>query len=179
MKNFKVFETESQYEAAKDNLLVPSISVVMETGNTYFKRYEAPQAGYTVDLNNQWVEDNTISYNGSTGGYKSNSNYNKSSSSSTMYIHIFGYTTFTLYVKSSGEVRYDYLVVSQLDKTASLTSSTSSTIKWTGYNVSTSTWYTITFNNIDGGEHVISLLYGKDSSVNSNDDRGFLIIPEQ
>lgn len=179
MKNFKVFETESQYEAAKDNLPMPSISVVMETGNTYFKRYEAPQAGYTVDLNNQWVKDSTISYNGSTGGYKSNSNYHISSSNSTMYIRIFGYTTFTLYVKSSGETMYDYLVVSQLDKTASRASSTSSTIKWTGYNASASTWYTITFNNIDGGEHVISLLYGKDSSYDRYDDRGFLIIPEQ
>ena len=35
----------------------------------------------------------------------------------------------------------------------------------------------VKFNNIDGGEHRITIVYRKDSSVDSGDDRGYVLIP--
>ena len=37
----------------------------------------------------------------------------------------------------------------------------------------------VEYNNIDGGEHFICVAYRKDVSVNSGNDRGYLLIPKE
>lgn len=130
-----------------------------------------------VDLNNNWIESGTT-----TEGYKiyaSNSNYHVAGANAICYVDIEGYTEFTLMVKTYGESGWDYLVVSQLDKTPIRKSETSANDNiWTGYRKSSTTWFEVKFTNIDGGAHRITLLYGKDSSGDSFDDRGYFYIPE-
>ena len=134
---------------------------------------------YTIDLNNAWiVDENQQGTNGETV-YKSNSSYHVNSGSSTMYITITGYYNFKLRVRTYGQSNYDYLVVSKLDVTP-VKSSSNSNNQWSGYGkASASQWYDVEFTNIDGGQHVITLLYGKNATTNSNDDRAYVYIPSQ
>lgn len=136
---------------------------------------------YVVDLNNgQWAVSSTSGPNGETV-YMSDSSWNVNSGASRAYIHLLGGSSFTLKVKTYGQRYYDYLVVSELDKTPTKTSSTGGTTgnKWSGYSISSgTTWYDVIYNNLDGEEHVITLLYSKNASTNSGDDRGYFYIPE-
>lgn len=128
---------------------------------------------YSVNLNDQWVEYEANKYNSNTGSY------HVSNGVSTMYITIDGYSEFKLKVKTYGESNYDYLTVSELDKTPTRGNSTggSSGNIWTGYGKSSaSTWYDVIFSNIDGKEHTITIMYSKDDSVNNGDDRGYVEI---
>jgi hypothetical protein len=50
----------------------------------------------------------------------------------------------------------------------------------TGHSDGTSIdYYTLVeFNNIDGGDHTITIVYFKDSSYGANDDRSYVLIPK-
>ena len=102
-----------------------------------------------------------------------------------MYIDIFGYTTFKLYIRSYAEGGYDYVMVSQLDKdiTGSTTYSDTTLVKaHTKGNqqggTAISSYTLVEFTGIDKGEHRITIVYRKDSSQDSNDDRGYVLIPK-
>ena len=107
-----------------------------------------------------------------------------------MFITIGGYTSFTFKVRnySESESVYDYVVVNNLDDTTipswqpSVGSGTASSgkIYYTNKDKSSNTtWYDVTFNNLDGGEHIITVTYGKDSMFNDGDDRGYVAIPKK
>lgn len=78
-----------------------------------------------------------------------------------MYITINGYENFKLYIRSYAESSYDCVMVSQLDKTLTYsTSSSSSNVKshTSGYQnsgTSIGSYKLVEFTNIDGGEHTI------------------------
>lgn len=133
---------------------------------------------YSINLGG-WVKSGTAP-GGADGIYQSNSNYHKHSQNAYIYITIKGYDSFTIYVRSYGEKNYDYVTVGKLDQTPTRTSSTSGSVYYSFYGKASSSTYTpITFNNIGGGEHTITVMYGKDSSANSGADRGYLYIPQQ
>lgn len=147
---------------------------------------------FTVDLNSQW--QNSTSYGSLSSDtanydfYESFGNYNVSNGKATMFITIDGYASFTFKVRNNSESDYDYVVVNNLDDTTvpswqpSVGSGTASSGKvyYTNKNKSSNkTWYDVTFNNLDGGEHIITVTYGKDAIVNSNDDRGYVAIPQK
>ena len=147
---------------------------------------------FTVDLNSQW--QNSTSYGSLSSDtanydfYESFGNYNVGGGKATMFITINGYASFTFKVRSSSESNYDYVVVNNLDDTTvpswqpSVGSGTASSGKvyYTNKgNSSNITWYDVTFNNLDGGEHIITVTYGKDGSGHSNDDRGYVAIPKK
>ena len=143
---------------------------------------------YTVNLNNQWRLSTDVSNPDSSlyeGVYESNSNYNIGNGYATMYIDIIGYTNFDLYIRSYAESNYDYVMVSQLDKTITgSTSYSSSDVKahTRGSQKSGTTindYTLVSFTNIDGNSHKITIVYRKDSSVNSGTDRGYVLIPRQ
>ena len=144
------------------------------------------EGSYTVVLNDQWRKSSTISNPDSTkydGVYESYSNYNVNSGVAIMYIDIVGYTNFKLYIRSYAEDYFDYVMVSQLDKTITGSSSYSDTtlIKAHTRNnqqsgTTISSYTLVEFDNIDGGSHRITVLYRKDGSGNSYDDRGYLLI---
>ena len=103
-----------------------------------------------------------------------------------MFITINGYTSFTFKVRNYSESYFDYVVVNNLDDRSipkwqpSVGSGTASSGKVYYSNKgksSSETWYDVAFDNLDGGEHYITITYGKDSSGSQNDDRGYVAIP--
>ena len=149
---------------------------------------------FTVDLNSQWQDSTSYgSLSSDTANYdfyESFGNYNVNSGKATMFITINGYASFTFKVRnySNSERDYDYVVVNNLDDTTvpswqpSVGSGTASSGKVYYTNKSKSsntTWYDVTFNDLDGGEHIITVTYGKDSIVNDGDDRGYVAIPKK
>lgn len=145
---------------------------------------------YQVDLNSQWQTSTSygnISDTENYDFYESFSNYHLNSGKAIMFITINGYQTFTFKVRNYSESGFDYVVVNNIDDTTipSWQPSQGSGIASNGKvyysndeKSSNTTWYDVTFYNLDGGEHVITVTYGKDSSVNSNDDRGYVAIPK-
>ena len=143
---------------------------------------------YIVNLNNQWQLSSTVSNPNSSlyeGVYQSYANKGVNNSGDSMYIDINGYTNFKLYIRSYAESRYDYVMVSQLDKTLTYNSSYSNTTlvkAHTRGNQKSGTTindYTLVeFTNIPSGSHRIQIIYRKDSSGNSGDDRGYVLIPK-
>ena len=104
-----------------------------------------------------------------------------------MFIKIDGYTSFTFKVRNYSESNWDYVVVNNLDDTTipkwrpneGSGTASSGKVYYSNMNKSSSTtWHDVTFNNLDGGEHTITITYGKDSSGNSNDDRGYVAVPK-
>ncbi len=147
---------------------------------------------FTVDLNSQWK--NSTSYGSLSSDtanydfYESFGNYNVSNGKATMFITIGGYASFRFKVRNYSENSYDYVVVNNLDDTTvpswqpNVGSGTASSGKVYYTNrgkSSNTTWYDVTFNGLDGGEHIITVTYGKDGIVNSNADRGYVAIPKK
>ena len=134
---------------------------------------------YTVDLNSQWQESSKNPDSSLYDCYESFSNYHVSNANAIMYITITGYTEFSLYIRSYGESNYDYLVVGNLDAT-SISRTTSGVKAHTCGNpqsgTTISSYTKVTFSGLDGGEHKIPILYGKDGSSDTGDDKGYIII---
>lgn len=165
-------------------------------GNTRYKYKNGGWAEiteyFTVDLNSQWQDSTSYgSLSSDTANYdfyESFGNYNVNDGKATMFITINGYESFTFKVRNYSESFYDYVVVNNLDDTTvpswqpSVGSGTASSGKvyYTNRdNSSNTTWYDVTFNGLDSGEHIITVTYGKDSSANSDDDRGYVAIPKK
>jgi hypothetical protein len=145
---------------------------------------------YTLNLNDgQWAISDSISnpdpglYD---GVYQSVKSKGVNNGSDTMYIDILGYSTFSIYIRSYAESSFDYVMVSQLDK--SITGSTSyndtSLVKASTRNkqnsgTGISNYTLVEFSNIDEvSYHRITVVYRKDDSGNANDDRGYVLIPK-
>ena len=143
---------------------------------------------YTIDLNNQWQKSTTISNPDATlydGVYESFSNYNIGSTSAIMKITIVGYSDFKFYIRSYGESNSDYVMVSQLDQTINNSTSYSNTTLVKAHTrgnqqsgTALSNYKLVEFTNINGVEHVITIVYRKDGTVNSGNDRGYVLIPK-
>lgn len=129
---------------------------------------------WDINLNDEWrtstaygdLADSASSYS----FYESFSNWHITYSTATAYITINGYTEFTFKVRSNGEDCCDYVIVYDLDSENSEKLSMY-------YQSSYTSWTDVTFSNIDGGEHTIKVLYKKDGSADSYEDRGFIAIP--
>ena len=121
-------------------------------------------------------------------GVFESSNYRKNSSESIMYIDINGLTSFSFYIKTSSESGCDQIVVSQLDMPINRNTSTynnSVSVKTTASGkIKSGDWsidgYTkVSFDNIDGGAHRITVIYSKDSSEHEGNDKGYILIPKE
>lgn len=146
-------------------------------------------ASIAVDLNSQWqtsTSHGNISDTGNYDFYQSSSNKGVHNGKATMFITINGYTSFTFKVRNNSESNWDYVVVNNLDDRSipkwqpAVGSGTASSgrVYYSNKGKSSSTdWYNVTFDNLDGGEHYITVTYGKDGSGNNNDDRGYVAIP--
>ena len=145
-------------------------------------------AQYTIDLNNQWQKSTTISNPDASeydGVYESFSNYNINSTAAIMKITIDGYSSFKFYIRSYAESSWDYVMVSQLDQTINNSTSYSNTTLVKAHTrgnqqsgTALSNYTLVEFTNIDGGKHVITIVYRKDGSGNSGTDRGYVLLPK-
>ena len=172
--------TSSGVQVKFNNSLVSITSLITPSGN-----YISPSCA--VVLNSQWQASSksnpdSLLYN----IYESYSNYNVNSGTAIMYIDIVGYTEFTCYIRSYAESSYDYVMISQLDKTITGSSSYSDTslvkANTRGNQQSgtaLSNYTKVTYSGIDGGSHRITVVYKKDSSVNKGDDKGYILVPKQ
>lgn len=155
---------------------------------TITQKGTASSSNYEVLLNNEWQLSSTVPNPDSSlydGVYESFAHKGQNSTVDTMQIHIQGYTTFQFYIRSYAESNYDYVSVGVLDNdsfTYNQYSNTSVVKAHTRGNQKSGTTladYTlVTFDNLDGGEHTITIKYGKDSSADSGDDRGYVLIPK-
>lgn len=198
MKHLKKFQTNADYQTFKNgsDYVTPNVSLIKEntSGNGSTIVFEpfcqsTVRGSHTVNLNGQWEATTAIPNPDSTlydGVYRSTSNYHVDNGVSTMYIDISGYSEFTLYIRSYAESNYDYVMVSQLDQTitgSTLYSNTTLVKAHTRGNQKsgpTISDYTIVkYTNIDGGSHRITILYRKDGSTYSGDDRGYVLIKKQ
>ena len=142
-----------------------------------------------VVLNNNWELSTTIANpneNIYEGVYQSYSNKGVNNSAAVMYIDIEGYENFKFYIRSYAESSYDYVMVSQLDTTITSGSSYSNTTLVKAHTrgkqsstTSISGYTLVEFTEIPEGKHRITVLYRKDSSGNSGDDRGYVLIPKE
>ncbi len=142
---------------------------------------------YTVNLNSQWEKTTAVTNPDSSlydGVYRSTSNYNVHNTAAIMYIDISGLTSFKLYIRSYAESSWDYVMVSQLDQTINNSTSYSNTSLVKAHTqgnqqsgTALSSYTLVEFTGIDGGSHRITVVYRKDGSANSGDDRGYVLIP--
>lgn len=141
---------------------------------------------YVVDLKDNWRLSTHASNPDPSkyeGVYESFSNYNVNNGTATMTITLNNLDGFTIYIRSYAESGYDYVMVSQLD--VEINGNTSyqynAAVKAhtrTTQNSGTDFYsYTpVTYENIGGGEHTITIVYRKDSSGNYYDDCGYVLI---
>ena len=137
--------------------------------------WQGKLAQYTeVDLNGgQWVDSGT-QVDGHTV-YKSDAgSYNINNGTSTCTVKVSGYSKVTVYARSYAESNYDYLEVGPLDGT--VTRASSSNVLTTQGKQSSTTYLSHTFTIEDKAQHTFQILYSKDSSSNTHDDRGYFYI---
>lgn len=165
---------------------ITSTSIVPEGGITLTARYSAQS--YTVDLNGQWQLSGTQNNPDSSlydGVYESFSNKGVSSSFAKMYIRLIGYTNFRIYIRSYAESSYDYVIAfnPDVDVISGTPSSSSTGVKTSTSDKQSSgqaiSNYTPVDYELDGGEHFIVIGYRKDSSTNSGNDQGYVLIPKE
>ena len=143
---------------------------------------------YTIDLNNQWQKSTTVSNPDATeydGVYESFSNYNIANTAAIMKVTIDYYSNFKFYIRSYAESNYDYVMVSQLDQTINNNTSYSNTTLVKAHTrgnqqsgTALSNYTPVEFTNIDGGKHVITIVYRKDGSANNGTDKGYVLLPK-
>lgn len=128
----------------------------------------------TVDLNNgQWVDSGTT-IDGHTV-YKSDAgSYHVNNGTSTCTVTVKGYSLVTVYLRSYAEGGYDYAEVGPLDGT--VTRAATSNVLSTKGRQGDITYYSHTFTISDTNAHTFQVLYSKDSSGNSYDDRGYFYV---
>lgn len=137
--------------------------------------WQGKLARYTeVDLNGgQWVDSGT-QVDGHTV-YKSDAgSYHVNNGTSTCTVTVSGYSKVTVYARSYAESNYDYLEVGPLDGT--VTRNSSSNVLTTQGKQSSTTYLSHTFTIEDKVQHTFQILYSKDSSSNTHDDRGYFYI---
>jgi hypothetical protein len=157
--------------------------------------YIIPSKCYEVDLNGEWMRNYNASISDSSdydGPYCSWSNKGVDNSGSKMFIDIHGYDTFKILVRSDSEggysstsskTLYDGVIVSQLDKDIEWDTDINDTtlVKHSQINVNVnsdiSSYTEVSFTNIGGGDHRITIIYKKDGSEHERGDCGYVVIP--
>lgn len=130
----------------------------------------------SFDLNNQW-QASTLALDG-YNVYESFSNKGVNNGVSKMRVYISGYDSYTFKIYSDAESNFDYTVVGALDYDWL---SSTSTPAYNTANIVANTrgkqkqWIDVSFDGMDTTvEHFFDVIYRKDSSYNSGEDRGYI-----
>jgi hypothetical protein len=144
--------------------------------------------GYEViSPNDEWVLDESKNPDIALyeGVYQSDKHKGEASSYDSLYIDIWGYSSFQLYIRSYAEANYDYVMVSQLDQTIHNNTSYSNTTLVKAHTIgkqnsgtAISAYTLVEFTGIDEVEHRIMVIYRKDAGGDYGDDRGYVLIPK-
>ena len=154
--------------------------ITNSSGVVLWQKSTGSSTSLDVDLNNQWIES-TKKLDGYLV-YMSNSNHNVNNGYASMKFKFKGMPDFKLWINSYAESNYDYTIAWDMDVNypTSIPTNISSGVKaHTKGNqkdpTSISNFTEVDYSN-DGGEHFVVVTYRKDSSVNANDDRGYVAI---
>lgn len=130
---------------------------------------------YSVDTGNgQWVDTGTKVNNNTV--YQSDAgSYHINNGTSTATITLTGYQKFVIYIRSYAESTYDYTIAAPLDATAARDGSA---VQTTSGKQSATTYYKAEYTISDQASHTIQIMYTKDNSQNSGDDRGYFYVAE-
>lgn len=136
----------------------------------------------TVDLRDEW-KASSVAVSGYTV-YESFSNFNVNNGVASMKVTIKNMPQFVLYINSYAESSWDYTIAWELDTEPASSPGYSSTgvkAHTRGNQVDPANgelaFTPVSYAN-DGGEHTIWITYRKDSSQHSNNDKGYVAIPE-
>lgn len=136
----------------------------------------------TVDLRDEW-QASSVAVSGYTV-YESFANFNVNNGVASMKVTIKNKPQFVLYINSYAESNWDYTIAWELDTEPSSSPGYSSTgvkAHTRGNQVDPANgelaFTPVSYAN-DGGEHTIWITYRKDSSQHSNNDKGYVAIPE-
>ena len=163
-----------------------SATDLVQANATLVAQYAA--TSYSVDISNgDWeLEDpNTNPDTSAYDGVYRNSRYWNDSPGEyvdKLYIHVVGYTSFTVYIRSNAEVNYSYTVAVKADYDPISFYNAIDNAQGATTDNSTSTeigGYTAVTYALDGGSHTICIVYGHKDDYMLNDDRGYLLIPKQ
>ena len=137
-----------------------------------------------IDLNNEWTTSPTNPSPNIYYSFESAQSKGVANSGDYIYLKIKGYTTYTFYIRSNGESRYDYVMVSKPD--VSITHSTeynnsnvyAHTYGLANAGTSLNNYVTVTFTGLTTAEHTITIVYRKDYGGNQGTDAGYVLIPK-
>lgn len=137
-----------------------------------------------IDLNDEWITGTTNPSPSQYYSFESRESKGVNDSGDYIYLKIRGYTTYTLYIRSDGEIHYDYVMVSKPD--ASITYSTeyndtnvyAHTRNSSNSGTSLTAYTKVTFTGLTKEEHTITIVYRKDDSDSMGSDAGYVLIPK-
>lgn len=160
-------------DSAKDVVTIGKLKTLFdfngnsETSNKYPVKVQ-------LNLNNgSWTNANTMIDNSNV--YMSDAySYHVNNGYSRVTISFSGYKKFVVVIWASSELYSDYVVIGKLDEYYIPRNINSTIVKDSTYG--TSSHKSIVYDNIDGLEHSIEIIYTKDGSVNYGDDRGYFYI---
>lgn len=153
------------------------------------KVYDEDFRGYlSVDLNSQWRQSTSQTNPDPQtllGVYESNSNYHVDNKYAKTYVRLSGYSEATIYIRSYAESSYDYTIAFNLDTDYTSTSVPSYNSAGVKAHTRRNQWssqaltaYTeVNYTGIDPtASHFICVVYRKDGSASSGNDRGYLLV---
>lgn len=116
------------------------------------------------------------SANPTWNGYRSSSNYHVANSDARMSFTIKGYDQFSFWVRSSSESCCDYLMASHLDQYSPTYDNCQYTTKSKD---DANTWKEVKYYGLNKATtYTIYVVYHKDSSYDSGDDRAYILLPK-
>jgi len=169
-KMYSVQVTETGDYLLSDDYLVTDTSLY---------EYLPPYVVVDPDKSGQWILSTQSRHSdmSETTYFMSNSNYNVSNGTARVKVSVNGLYSISVLYGSYADRYYDYVNLWNLDYDASsavrTTSTTYSPVNTYNRQSSSAPNYTYTYT-LDGGEHFFWVTYGKDSSGNSNEDRGYI-----
>ena len=111
--------------------------------------------------------------------YYSSSNYHKQNTDSRMSFTIKGYSSFTFYIRSNAESSYDYVMVGSPNSVPTRDNHYASTKSKQNSGTQLYSYTPVTFSNLNkSSSYTIYVVYTKDGTNDSGDDRGYVLIPK-
>lgn len=115
------------------------------------------------------------------GAYES-TNMNQHNTQSYAKVIVSGTKQLNIWINSYAESNYDYTVASQVDASTPPTSDSGAFGNTKGFQknprsgLNTTYWKKLTYNFANTNEHFVWIVFRKDSSVSSGDDKGYFVV---
>lgn len=131
----------------------------------------------SVWLNNEWrYSPDVPNPDPSTleGPFESDSNWHVQNAAAWLDIRVDGLDTFEMYLRSDGEINYDYATAYEPDDNAVKADTASHPNAGTAL----SDYDRVVYTGLGGTPHTIRVKYAKDGSADAGQDRAWVLIPK-